>query len=61
VVEGLTVVALGMFGVEYNVAFSVGIVLHAVSYIPPLVLSALALWYEGRRGIDIRAAWHMRQ
>ena len=61
VVEGLTVVALGMFGVEYNVAFSVGIVLHAVSYIPPLVLSAPALWYEGRRGIDIRAAWQTRQ
>ena len=61
VVEGLTVVALGVFGVEYNAAFSVGIVLHAASYIPPLVLSALALWYEGRRGIDVRVVWQTRQ
>jgi uncharacterized protein (TIRG00374 family) len=61
VVEGLTVVALGVFGIEYNAAFSVGIVLHAVSYIPPLILSALALWYEGRRGIDVRVAWQTRQ
>ena len=61
VVEGLAVVALGVFGIEYNAAFSVGIVLHAVSYIPPLILSALALWYEGRRGIDVRAVWQTRQ
>ncbi len=61
VVEGLTVVALGVFGIEYNAAFSVGIVLHAVSYIPPLILSALALWYEGRRGVDVRAAWQTHQ
>ena len=46
----LCVVTLSLFGVERSVAFSYGVILHLVMYLPP---SLLGLMYLGRSGYSV--------
>lgn len=50
VFEGLVVVALALFGVGYDVAFSYGLILHLAVFVPPIALAAgLSFRVEGKR------------
>ena len=46
VFQYLSVLALGLFGVNGDVALSYGIVLHFVSYVPIMFLGVLGVWSE---------------
>jgi len=46
VFEYLTLLALSVFGLNETVALTYGLVLHALVFIPPILLGAVALWYE---------------
>ena len=58
VFQYLSVLALGPFGVGQGVALSYGILLHLVSYAPPIVLGGAGLWVElpGLRRAGVVAA-----
>ncbi len=50
VFEALTVLALGAFGVPHETALAIGVTLHGVVFVPPIVCgSVLAIW-EARAG-----------
>jgi uncharacterized protein (TIRG00374 family) len=44
VFEGLCIVSLALFGVERDAAFAVGLVLHAVVFVPPTLLGLYYTW-----------------
>lgn len=44
VFEGLCIVTLALFGVEREAAFAVGLVLHAVVFVPPILLGLFYAW-----------------
>jgi hypothetical protein len=46
----LSVVTLGLFGVEKELALSYGVLLHLVTYLPP---SLLGVVYLGRSGYSL--------
>jgi hypothetical protein len=46
----LSVVTLGLFGVERELALSYGVLLHLVTYLPPSLLGVL---YLGRYGYSL--------
>ncbi len=50
VFEGLVVVVLALFGVEYDVAFSYGLILHLAVFVPPIALAAVLSFRVGRDG-----------
>jgi uncharacterized protein (TIRG00374 family) len=45
--EGLTIVVLALFGVEADRAFAAGLALHAVSFVPPILLGLYFAWRLG--------------
>jgi uncharacterized protein (TIRG00374 family) len=47
--EGLCIVVLALFGVDRDTAFAVGIVLHAVSFVPPIILGLYYAWRLSNR------------
>ena len=49
--EGLSVVVLALFGIDPDTAFAVGLVLHAVVFVPPILLGLYYVWRLG--GVNI--------
>ena len=47
--EGLCIVVLALFGVDRDTGFAVGIVLHAVSFVPPIILGLYYAWRLSNR------------
>jgi uncharacterized protein (TIRG00374 family) len=45
--EGLCIITLALFGVEQETAFAVGLVLHAVVFVPPILLGVYYAWRIG--------------
>ena len=41
VFQGICVLVLGLFGVSYDLAFSYGIILHLIVFVPPIVVAAI--------------------
>lgn len=48
VFEGLCIVVLALFGVSRDAAFAVGLVLHAVVFVPPILLGLFYAWRLNR-------------
>lgn len=44
VFEGICVVVLALFDVPYPLAFSYGLILHGIVFLPPVVLAAILAW-----------------
>jgi hypothetical protein len=44
VFEGLCIVTLALYGVEREAAFAVGLVLHMVVFVPPILLGLYYAW-----------------
>jgi uncharacterized membrane protein YbhN (UPF0104 family) len=51
VLEGLCIVVLAWFDVDQDTAFAVGLVLHAVVFVPPILLGLCFAWRV--RGVEI--------
>lgn len=47
--EGLCIVVLALFGVDRDTGFAVGIVLHTVSFVPPIILGLYYAWRLSNR------------
>jgi uncharacterized membrane protein YbhN (UPF0104 family) len=58
VFEYLCVLALAIFTVDQARAISFGVLLHVITYLPPLLAGVLALWGTGRAGRLLRRAAH---
>jgi uncharacterized membrane protein YbhN (UPF0104 family) len=43
--EGLCIVVLAPFGVGYETAFAVGLALHGVTFLPPILLGLFFVWH----------------
>ena len=43
--EGLCIVVLAPFSVGYETAFAVGLALHAVTFLPPILLGLFFIWH----------------
>jgi len=53
--EGLCIVVLALYGVDRDTAFAVGLVLHAVSFVPPIILGLYYAWrLKGMRRLEVR-------
>jgi uncharacterized protein (TIRG00374 family) len=48
--EGLTILTLSVFGVPYNTALAIGVMLHLVIFVPPVVTAGL--WVVANSRID---------
>jgi uncharacterized protein (TIRG00374 family) len=52
VFEGLCIVVLALYGVDRDSAFAVGLVLHAVVFVPPILLALFFVWrFDARDGL----------
>jgi uncharacterized protein (TIRG00374 family) len=47
--EGLCIVVLALFGADRDTGFAVGVVLHAVSFLPPIILGLYYAWRLSNR------------
>lgn len=54
VFEYLCVLSLAVFGVDQAPAISFGVLLHVITYLPPLVAGALAIWGTGPAARSLR-------
>ncbi|MEI7770043.1 MAG: lysylphosphatidylglycerol synthase transmembrane domain-containing protein [Chloroflexales bacterium] len=54
VFEYLCVLSLGVFGVDQARAISFGVLLHVITYLPPLVAGVLAMWGAGPAARSLR-------
>jgi uncharacterized protein (TIRG00374 family) len=50
--EGLCIVVLALFDVDQDAAFAAGLALHAVSFVPPIILGLYYVWRI--KEIDLR-------
>jgi uncharacterized protein (TIRG00374 family) len=48
--EALTVLALGVFNVSYDTALAIGLTLHVVIFVPPVIAGSLLAVWESRAG-----------